>query len=251
MCVGCCGAWYLSRDVSGRPLPKRIAWYRRCTVCAARLQPGVGFTALQEAVNRNDEEAVSLLLWSGTEDLNATAHGCPALHIAIQNANARIVEMLLRAGADARYADCFSGPLASACVYSFSHPDISLAVIRLLIAHGADVNQATESGQTALMVAKDPRVASVLIEHGAELDAADRRTGMTALHMALAARRRRVALLLIQAGADINALDREGRSPMDIALRIGDAETASLLAAKGAVPGSGGAASPAWPSAPR
>ena len=82
------------------------------------------------------------------------------------------------------------------------------AMIRLLLAAGADVESATAEGQTALMsVARTGNVeaATLLIRRGANVNASENFGGQTALMWAAARRHPQMVQLLASKGADVNA----------------------------------------------
>jgi hypothetical protein len=64
--------------------------------------------------------------------------------------------------------------------------EITVSVIAMLIEHGADVNAANATGQTPLHLAvgRGDRIVRYLAEHGARLDAKDS-SGRTALDLAM------------------------------------------------------------------
>jgi ankyrin repeat protein len=98
-----------------------------------------------------------------------------------------------------------------------------LEMIRILIAHGADLEARDQAGgRTALMLAAEEAredVIRVLLDAGAKVDARDDRDGRTALHWAAHEGRAGAAGLLLAAGADILAEDADGRTPEDLARR--------------------------------
>ena len=106
-----------------------------------------------------------------------------------------------------------------------------LDIIRLCLNRGADVNLAKEgtvnlkkkryyiehSGPTALDIAlkeKKTAAAKVLIEHGGDIRAWDRRNGWTALHRAVEADDISIAKLLLSRGAAVNAQAVRGKTPI-------------------------------------
>jgi ankyrin repeat protein len=93
-------------------------------------------------------------------------------------------------------------------------------VIRLLLDHGADVDRADRDGMTPLMEASELGMGSVslLLEHGAKVDARDRQ-GWTPLMYALNNRGEGTVWLLLSKGADVNAHDVGGETPLMIAIR--------------------------------
>ena len=113
-----------------------------------------------------------------------------------------------------------------------------LAVLRLLIAAGANPNLGTRNKTTALMAlvgglgrkyGADLRVspaeeqnalavAALCLDLGADVNAANE-AGQTALHAAAAIGANGVARFLVERGAKLDAKTRQGRTPLDEALR--------------------------------
>lgn len=63
------------------------------------------------------------------------------------------------------------------------------------------------------------KLVAFLIERGVDIDARDRRTGITVLHAAVLENNFPVVALLVEHGADVHALDRDnGKSPLMFAL---------------------------------
>jgi ankyrin repeat protein len=94
------------------------------------------------------------------------------------------------------------------------------AIMRLLLARGADANARAQASETALHLAvlyAYPDAVRVLLAHGAHLDCATDR-GLTALHLAVLRHRADLAALLLQAGADRARADENGRTPYDWAV---------------------------------
>lgn len=95
-----------------------------------------------------------------------------------------------------------------------------LEIVRQLLAKGADVNQKTEDGSTALMEAvlrvddvapAFLEIAELLVAHNADVHARTK-MGDSVLTLASLGGRTRACELLIQHGADVNAANNKGRT---------------------------------------
>ncbi|GAB3102097.1 ankyrin repeat domain-containing protein [Lysobacter terrae] len=117
-------------------------------------------------------------------------------------------------------------------------PDLRL--LRVLIAHGIDLN-ATHAGMTPLLAAtRDswhgrPDAVMTLLANGADPRAVDH-DGNTALHHAARSSDPGVAALLRDAAAQIDALNVDGLSPLGVACAVGNWRLAKFLLERGAKP---------------
>ena len=178
---------------------------------------------LMNAVAAGDLDKVQLLVESGA-DVNATDdHGSGTL----LNFDPGITAYLLSKGANPNIQANENGAsvLAGLCFVS------QLECVRLLLAHGADVNRGrTESMESplhhALAGGADIEVIQALLDRGADVNAktipgvysynfyGDTRTrGETPLHRAAAFGSIQIVQLLLQAGADRTIQDVHGETP--------------------------------------
>jgi ankyrin repeat protein len=152
------------------------------------------------------------------------------------------VESFLNAGIDFEAKDDEIGATALFLACEKGHK----AVVELLIARGANVNAPTAIGRrTPLHSAATPEIAKLLIEKGADVNARAV-GGLTPLHTVLFRYDPKVPSvvqvkvkfelikLLIANSADPNIKDTYLRaSPMDIAVKEGNKELASILKGEG------------------
>ncbi len=98
-----------------------------------------------------------------------------------------------------------------------------LPMTRFLLESGANPNAASRSsGETALMVfarADNTEGIKLLAAHGADLDAVDK-AGETALIQAVRARKLRAVRALLEAGADPEVADYQGQTALDVARQM-------------------------------
>ena len=156
---------------------------------------------LFQAIQKSDAPAVKRLLDHGLDANARDAEDTPALMAAVLYADARCVKLLLDRGADPNAID-----KAGATALMWAVPDI--AKVKLLIASGADVNASSKNlGRTPLLIAASypgsVAVLQLLLDHGANIHAKDRR-GMHALGRAALSADVEVARFLVEHGCDPN-----------------------------------------------
>lgn len=119
-----------------------------------------------------------------------------------------------------------------------------LAVVELLLKHGADVNRAAGNGLQAMHVAARMGLCDVmecLLQHDPELAHAGTFDGRTPLLMAASEGHADCAKMLIDAGADVDAAtavhdDQGSETAMHVASYHGHADVVSMLLSAGANP---------------
>lgn len=224
--------------------------------------------ALHDAIERDDLAAVTRAL-EGVADPEARPNNTSALELAVEMAKSlemlrllleggakaangswcpplfrvfgswyrpdreKVVELLLDHGADPNSREPYYGrPALTAAAAS-----AELAVVRLLVTRGADVNARItlgtgvnaqlSVGETALAVAcrrtrllqgKDTEsVALYLLDRGADPNLPNETTGETPLTLAIRRRNARLVEGLLAAGADPNLSGRWGQTALDVA----------------------------------
>jgi ankyrin repeat protein len=170
------------------------------TASAAAAAPAV--SPIIDAATRGDLPALRALVQQKSVDVNTRGvDGATALHWAVQRDDVRMVEALIRAGADARAANRYGvQPLAIAAVNG------NAETMRLLLDAGADPQAGLSEGDTALMIAaRGGRVEplKLLLSRGANINTRDAR-GQTALMWAAARNNGDAVRLLVEAGADLS-----------------------------------------------
>jgi len=216
-----------------------------------------GDVRLIEAVRARNADRVRALL-SERVNVNATqGDGATALHWAVHVDDVSLVDMLIRAGAQADVADDTGAtPLYLACT------NRNAETVSKLLAAGANPNATLLSGETVLMTcARAGEVAAVraVLGRGASVNAKESAHNQTALMWAAAQSHPDVVQALLERGADVRArsleyaqivtsevtqragreelnytVPRGGMTALLFAARSGDAESVRLLVTAGA-----------------
>lgn len=104
-------------------------------------------------------------------------------------------------------------------------------IARLLIKHGAPIDQRLNDGDSLLHAAirnDNGGFAVILVEAGMAVNVKNNR-GTTPLHIAAQTGHEYIARWLIQEGADVNAIDDRKKIPLDYALQHGNKQLHRLL----------------------
>ncbi|XP_036026567.1 KN motif and ankyrin repeat domain-containing protein 3 [Onychomys torridus] len=164
----------------------------------------------------------------------ADGNGNTALHYSVSHGNLAISSLLLDTGVcDVNHQNRAGySALMLAALTSVGQEEEDMAVVKRLFGTG-DVNaKASQTGQTALMLAIShghQDMVAALLECGADVNVQDA-DGATALMCASEyGRLDTVQLLLAQPGCDLTILDNEGTSALAIALEAEQDEVAALL----------------------
>ena len=183
-----------------------------------------------QAIRQDDLTTLRTLIKGEGVDAK-DAQGQTPLMQAAAFGSAEAVRTLIAAGADVRAA-------GSAGFTALHLAADDLAKTRMLLDAGVDVNAASQLGRTPLIAAaassQSAEVVRLLLARGANMNAADN-SGVTALNAAANADNREAAELLLERGADPNAQARlpQAATPlMGAAINGNAALVASLLARK-------------------
>ena len=187
------------------------------------------------ARQQGNMSTVKLLLDQGAE-VNATnANGATALMAAVSAEDAEMAKFLIERGADVNAKPNMDG---NGFLWGGGRTPLMWAafrgnegLVRLLLAHGAKVNDFTLSGSALTMAgwAGHAGVAKILLDAGAQVDQRDIIANYTPLHWAASSERSNPNLveLLLAHHADANA---EGGQPVDNFLGV--LQTPLMLARK-------------------
>jgi ankyrin repeat protein/mannose-6-phosphate isomerase-like protein (cupin superfamily) len=212
---------------------------RLVIVCAMNaLLAGAATAAAQspadliDATKRQDMSTVRTLLAKHVDVNGQAADGSTALHWAAQRNSPQLVDLLVRAGANAKASTRYNVP-----PLYFAALNGSTEVMERLLAAGADANGTVYEGQTMLMTAAlsgRPEAVRLLLQRGAKIDAVEPYRGQTALMWAASEGNTDAAAVLLEAGANIGAKSTGGFTPLLFAVRNAHQDTAALLLTRGA-----------------
>ena len=199
-----------------------------------------------DLVTATDYEVVPVIekLLDEGADIDATSQRT-ALHVAAENGNLAIVELLIERGADVNAQD-IHGRTPLVVAIAEHQPEIA----RRLTEENTDVGVRTSDGSTLLMAAvraEDVKLVRWAIDRGTDLDAVrPNKKHATALMMAAGLGNSEIVELLLSAGADPTVTNHEDETALDLArgrearelLRATSGEP--VEAPEGKVAGSGG-----------
>ena len=192
-----------------------------------------GTTPLATAASFGHEEMVKLLLSSGKTNVNLRdKNGGTALFFAAQWNRPKIVEVLIRSGADVNL------PLSDGRTpLGFTVFKGYIKVVKLLLqAPGVQINKPGQSNVAALFLAcseEHRRIVKLLLEHGADPDMAVQ-NGITPLHIACRTGNTKIVELLLNNKADPNIADVAGWAAIHYACFGGYTKILKLLLDAGA-----------------
>ena len=193
-----------------------------------------GHTPLVAGCRSGSTELVKLLIERGA-DVNMRAdmteeesYLFTPLGMALFEGHEEVAALLIEHGADVnavgveRKVGEVTGsatPLMTAAVKGLQH------ATKLLLERGAEVDKETEQSRggesisvTALMFAATAEVATLLLDHGAQVDFQGSHGGHTALLWASGDGRYEVAELLLERGAQVDLQDSDGRAALTYAV---------------------------------
>jgi uncharacterized protein len=190
-----------ARDEKGLSAILKGVYYGKKVVVATLLASGVELNVFEASATGQTERVRALIKQDGSMANAFSSDGFMPLGLAVFFGHMQTVEVLLAAGAEVNTASRETmkvTPLHSAAAAR------QVAIARLLIAHGADVN----AGQAE--------------------------SGFTPLHEAAANGDIELATLLLEHGAKINAKMKDGKTPLAFAVSRNQSEMAAFLRGRGA-----------------
>jgi uncharacterized protein len=171
--------------------------------CVAFILPAAELARIADAAKEGRTSQVRDLIKQRADVNLAQPDGMTALHWAARNDDLELAQMLIAAGARAKFIDRYgTSPLTLAAVNG------SPRMLELLLKAGADVNVSLPEGETVLMTAArtgNPAAIKVLLAYHPDVNAKEKTLGETALMWAAAENHAEAVKALVSADASINA----------------------------------------------
>ena len=184
-----------------------------------------GRTPLIWATIRVDEWAVKTLLAFGADPNITDSYGCTPLHFVT---TVGICKLLLDAEANVNARNGYYGRTA---LHTYNTRR-EVGVIDMLVQAGINVNTQDSDGETALLNATYhpiTRIARRLLELGADVNATNRSSGYSALHLATEYNRYEILAELLNRGADYSKRTAGGKTILHLAAFFSGTRTLSIL----------------------
>ncbi|HTR00404.1 MAG TPA: ankyrin repeat domain-containing protein [Candidatus Acidoferrum sp.] len=183
---------------------------RLVAVSALLLLVGNGAFAadnLADLVNAGQHDAALKLVTAGTDVNQASVDGTTALHWAAYKQDVALVELLLKHGANPnRHNDYGATPM------SVASENGNYTIMQALVRAGGDIESPNAEGQTVLMaVARtgNTDTAKLLLDKGAKVNVKENWGGQTALMWAASQQQPAMIKLLLKHGAEVNARGKD------------------------------------------
>uniref|UniRef100_A0A3B4DB68 Nuclear factor of kappa light polypeptide gene enhancer in B-cells 2 (p49/p100) n=1 Tax=Pygocentrus nattereri TaxID=42514 RepID=A0A3B4DB68_PYGNA len=191
-------------------------------------QPAVALQLIQTIVNTPQSKVIN--------KLNKLSQA--PLHLAVITKQPKLVEVLLKVGADPSLLDRDGRTAVHLAAYTGDDSILRVLLGLLGERHAHLINTADFLGLYPLHLAirkGGERCSRVLVEAGAKINMPEQKSGCTALHLAVKDNLFKVACTLItELKADVNACTFGGNSPLHLAASLGSPPLCSMLIAAGA-----------------
>ncbi|VUC25834.1 unnamed protein product [Clonostachys rosea] len=201
--------------------PRHRKWYTGLAD-----QPEAFVTPLYHSVEGNHLHTSRKLIENGADPHRTFfQEGLNLLHVATDAGAVDVLELLLEAGIDPNKPDKTKNRLAPL------HLARSSGVAKILLQHGANIEQLALNGNTPLHVVANrglSKTAALFLAKGASIDTPNK-SGWTPLYPAILNGRVKVVKLLLNSGAEVNRADHDGNSPLTFAVETGHLKIVRLL----------------------
>jgi ankyrin repeat protein len=182
------------------------------------------------AITERDLVGVQTLLKRGADPNSRNALEVTPLFVAAALGQTQVIEALLQAGAK------LDAPSPGGTALTFAAMTGSVPALKLLLAHGANINPSRPDGITVLMMVSrtgSAEIISELLRRKADVNAKDK-DGATALIFAARDGQEEAGRVLLSGAATVDAADSHGWTPLMYAAVNGHAGFVRLLLEKGA-----------------
>jgi len=185
---------------------------------------------IYEAAERGDAKAVAEFLRKGVSPDTVNTSERTPLHAASENEKNDVARVLLTNGANPNLQDCLGNTPLHVAV---DKKNVSL--VKTLLEHGARAGIADDYYSTAFHKAVNcPAVIRLLLAHGADSNARDKK-GRTALYWAAFLGYAQAVDILLSDEADVNQASLDGESPLHCAAEEGHTAIVRKLLTAGAL----------------
>lgn len=181
-----------------------------------------GSAPIAQAAELADARMVKMLLDAGAEPEGTNPDGQTALMLAIKTGETAIVDMLIKAGANVNTIEKFHNQ--TPLMWAAAAPKNAGAMVKLLLARGADVKRRALYSDWPSQITSEPRAQYRPVG------------GLTALLYAARGGCYECVEVLIDAGADVNVPTPEGLTALMLALDNDRNDVAKVLLDRGANP---------------
>lgn len=184
----------------------------------AAAENAFGVTPMSEAALIGSEPVIRALLAAGVDPDSPSPEGETALMLVVRTGHIEAAEVLIDAGADVNARERWAGQTA----LMWASAQLQPAMVKLLLAHGADVDARSSVREWTRKVSSEPRPKELA------------QGGLTPLMFAARSGCIECAELLLGAGADINRSDPYGVTPLLVATLNLQNDFAAYLVGQGA-----------------